>query len=154
MAWLGLKAVALAWLALALACKSLSQAVGTWPGSAPAWPWLGPWPVGGEWIVDTDFFFFSYRGFGRCGLQLQQMAKWVEISEHRCPFWQPKILDLSARLASWLGSGLSKPEPGPGAGCANGLGLVWLGLSAAWPGSADGLGRAVPITKLEACCGV
>ncbi|KAF8524028.1 hypothetical protein JB92DRAFT_3255970 [Gautieria morchelliformis] len=32
-------------------------------------------------------------------------------------------------LASWLGSGLSKPEPGPGAGCANGLGLVWLGLA-------------------------
>ncbi|KAF8530626.1 hypothetical protein JB92DRAFT_3092712 [Gautieria morchelliformis] len=57
-AWLGLKAVALAWLALALACKILSQAVGTWPGSAPAWPWLGPWPVGGEWIVDTDINFF------------------------------------------------------------------------------------------------
>ncbi|KAF8501942.1 hypothetical protein JB92DRAFT_852258 [Gautieria morchelliformis] len=76
-------------------------------------------------------------------------------SEHTCPYQSTHVLFGDRRpgskrpqaLASWLGSGLSNLEPGPGAGCADGLGLVWLGLSAAWPGSADGLGRAVPITK-------
>ncbi|KAF8480550.1 hypothetical protein JB92DRAFT_3041280 [Gautieria morchelliformis] len=57
-AWLGLKAVALAWLALALACKILSQAVGTWPGLAPAWPWLGPWLGGGGMDCRHRYHFF------------------------------------------------------------------------------------------------